>query len=189
MVSVVVEPGCCSVMAFSVERSDTSVITLRLMRPSDSTTGVNTRLTPNFLKSTLGWQTGGDLVVSQDSPLGIGKFAAGQEGRGLARDRRQIRLGQRADHAGALHRAQRGVDARRHGAGDRIGGDALLHLVLVLLSAAPLAENGLLVLKLNTPSRMKPKRAGEIDAELLDHVALHFGDRDLEHAPGRARAR
>ena len=56
----------------SVDRSDTSVITLRLMRPSDSTTGVKTRLTPNFLKSTCAWQTGGDLVVSHDSPLGIG---------------------------------------------------------------------------------------------------------------------
>ena len=72
MVSGVVEPGTCKVIEFCVERSDTSVITLRLMRPSDSTTGVNSRLTPNFLKSTCAWQTGGDLVVSQDSPLGIG---------------------------------------------------------------------------------------------------------------------
>jgi len=43
-------PVTCSVMAFSVERSETSVMTFRLMRPSESTTGVNTRLTPNFLK-------------------------------------------------------------------------------------------------------------------------------------------
>ena len=47
-----VEPGTDSVRALSVDRSDTSVITRRLMRPSVSTTGVNTRLTPNFLKST-----------------------------------------------------------------------------------------------------------------------------------------
>ena len=47
-------------------------MTLRLMRPSDRTIGVNTRLTPNFLKSTCAWQTGGDLVVSHDRPLGIG---------------------------------------------------------------------------------------------------------------------
>src|SRR6185437_5306867 len=72
MVSVAVDPGTARVRALSVDRSDTSVITLRLMRPSDSTTGVNTRLTPNFLKSTCAWQTGGDLVVSHDSPLGIG---------------------------------------------------------------------------------------------------------------------
>ena len=42
------------------------------MRPSDSTTGVNFRLTPNFLKSISGWQIGGDFVVSQDRPFGIG---------------------------------------------------------------------------------------------------------------------
>src|SRR5579862_1005935 len=72
MVSVCVEPGTARVKALSVDRSDTSVMTLRLMRPSDRTIGVNTRLTPNFLKSTCAWQTGGDLVVSHDSPLGIG---------------------------------------------------------------------------------------------------------------------
>src|SRR6202158_159340 len=72
MVNVWVEPGTARVNALSVDRSDTSVITLRLMRPSDSTTGVKTRLTPNFLKSTCAWQTGGDLVVSHDNPLGIG---------------------------------------------------------------------------------------------------------------------
>jgi hypothetical protein len=33
---------------------------------------VNTRLTPNFLKSICDWQTGGDFVVSHDSPFGIG---------------------------------------------------------------------------------------------------------------------
>src|SRR5215831_20544581 len=72
MVRVWVEPGTAKVKELSVVRSDTSVITLRLMRPSDSTTGVNTRLTPNFLKSTCAWQTGGDFVVSHDIPLGIG---------------------------------------------------------------------------------------------------------------------
>src|SRR3954462_7332866 len=72
MVSVWVEPGTLSVSEFSDERSETSVITLRLMRPSDSTTGVNTMLTPNFLKSICDWQTGGDFVVSHDRPAGIG---------------------------------------------------------------------------------------------------------------------
>ena len=72
MVTVWVEPGIAIVIAFSCDRSETSVITLRLMRPSDSTTGVKFRLTPNFLNSICGWQIGGDLVVSQDSPLGIG---------------------------------------------------------------------------------------------------------------------
>ena len=47
-------------------------MTFRLMRPSESTTGVNTRLTPNFLNVICGWQTGGERVVSHDSPFGIG---------------------------------------------------------------------------------------------------------------------
>src|ERR1700688_4553094 len=72
MVSDWFEPGTDKVKALSVDRSDTSVITFRLMRPSDRTTGVKTRLTPNFLKSTCAWQTGGDFVVSQDKPFGIG---------------------------------------------------------------------------------------------------------------------
>src|SRR4051812_36324242 len=67
-----VDPVDCRVKALSVERSDTSVMTLRLMRPSLSTTGVNVRLTPNFLKSMVGWQTGGDFDVSHDRPAGIG---------------------------------------------------------------------------------------------------------------------
>src|SRR5664279_1190465 len=64
--------GTLRVIEFSVDRSETSVITRRLMRPSDSTTGVKTKLTPNFLKLICGWQIGGDLVVSHDRPLGIG---------------------------------------------------------------------------------------------------------------------
>ena len=66
------EPVTCRVIAFSVERSDTSVMTFRLMRPSERTTGVNTRLTPNFLNVICGWQIGGERVVSHDSPFGIG---------------------------------------------------------------------------------------------------------------------
>src|SRR6185295_16804906 len=70
--SEVLEPVTCRVMAFSVDRSETSVMTFRLMRPSASTTGVNTRLTPNFLKVICGWQSGGERVVSHDRPFGIG---------------------------------------------------------------------------------------------------------------------
>src|SRR5690242_6004600 len=71
-VSACVEPGTCRVTALSDDKSETSVITLRLMRPSDSTMGVKTRLTPNFLKSICDWQTGGERVVSHDRPFGIG---------------------------------------------------------------------------------------------------------------------
>src|SRR5664279_2075548 len=57
---MVIPPG--TVKAPTVESSDISVITFRLMRPSDNTTGVNTRLTPHFLKSTCGVKSGGPLV-------------------------------------------------------------------------------------------------------------------------------
>ena len=43
-------------IAPSVESSDTSVVTFRLMRPSVSTTGLKARLIPNFLNSIVGVQ-------------------------------------------------------------------------------------------------------------------------------------
>src|SRR5690242_18193286 len=66
MVSVLDAPLTESVIELSVDKSETSVMTLRLIRPSESTTGVKVNATPNFLKSTCDWQTGGDLVVSQE---------------------------------------------------------------------------------------------------------------------------
>src|ERR1700691_5824664 len=73
-VAVLVVPGWVMVIEFCDERSDTSVITLRLMRPSLSTTGVKLRLTPNFLKSIDGWQVDGPpaTVVEQEKPLSTG---------------------------------------------------------------------------------------------------------------------
>ena len=47
---------------FSFESSDTSVMTFRLMRPSDITTGVKLRPTPNFLNWIASWQA--RVVVS-----------------------------------------------------------------------------------------------------------------------------
>ena len=47
--TVTLLPGIGMVSEFCAEMSDTSVMTLRLMRPSLSTTGVKLRLTPNFL--------------------------------------------------------------------------------------------------------------------------------------------
>src|ERR1700684_4662834 len=58
MVADALVPGSTTVIEFWVDRSDTSVITLRLMRPSASTTGVKFRPTPNFLKVVGGWQGG-----------------------------------------------------------------------------------------------------------------------------------
>jgi hypothetical protein len=49
--------GTTIVIELVLERSETSVMTLRLMRPSLSTTGVKLRLTPNFLNWIEGWQT------------------------------------------------------------------------------------------------------------------------------------
>ena len=78
-------------------------MTFRLMRPSERTTGVKLRPTPNFL----------NLIVVVQAPVAGSQvrrrdreFAAGQEGRALAGDGGEVRLGQRADDAGPLHRLQ-----------------------------------------------------------------------------------
>ena len=103
---------CARVSWLSVESSETSVMTLRLMRPSDRTTGVKFRPTPNFFHWIWYWQfPTAPVVVAVAGVAGRDReFAAGQEVGALARDRGQVRLGQRADDAGALHRAQRGAD-------------------------------------------------------------------------------
>jgi hypothetical protein len=46
---VVEETACDTVIALSVDNSDTSVITRKEIRPSDSTTGVKSSEMPNFL--------------------------------------------------------------------------------------------------------------------------------------------
>src|SRR3974390_1749851 len=71
MVTLLPNP-CDKVRAFSGDRSDTSVATLRLMRPSDKTTGVKVNPTPNFLYDTCVWHCGGTFVVSQVKFCGIG---------------------------------------------------------------------------------------------------------------------
>src|SRR3974390_3806402 len=63
---------CDRTRAFSGDKSDTSVATLRLMRPSDKTTGVKINPTPNFLYDTCVWHCGGTFVVSQVKFCGIG---------------------------------------------------------------------------------------------------------------------
>ena len=52
---------------------------------------------------------------------------------------------------------------------------------LVLTSAWPTTGNGLVLLKLSDALRRRSALPLKIDAELLDDVALHFGDGDLEH--------
>src|SRR6202012_3003656 len=63
-----------TLIAFSFDISDTSVITRRLMRPSVSTTGVKLSEMPNFLNWTDGAHcpTAPDACVWQVTPVGIG---------------------------------------------------------------------------------------------------------------------
>ncbi len=91
-----------STTAPSLESSLTSVSILRLMRPSDSTTGVKATPMPNSLKI--------DADLAEAVHDGDRELAAGEELRRLARDGRQVWLGQRAHQAVALERAQGAVD-------------------------------------------------------------------------------
>src|SRR3984893_1812526 len=74
LIEGIVVPPAPPVKAFSVETSDTSVITRRLIRPSVSTTGVKLSEMPNFLKLTEGEQ--GPVpppgAVWQVTPVGNG---------------------------------------------------------------------------------------------------------------------
>src|SRR5262249_40876516 len=110
--------------------------------------------------------TGGGIagVVAWDR-----EFAAGQEVGALAGDRGQGRLRQRADDAGALHRAQRGGDPFQ-GAGN------------LRRRRERVAERGEGVGVVEVDHRgAGAEAAAQIDAELLDDFALHLGDRYLQH--------
>src|SRR5579875_3047481 len=138
MVRLCDEPGTCWVRAFSIDKSETSVITLRLMRPSESTTGVNIRLTPKVLNETCAWQTGGDFVVSQERPFGIGnsppamKVAVSPE--------MAVRLGSASVRMTPARSIALSVAVTFFQVPE----------IAVSLSAWPLAENGLDVLKFTT---------------------------------------
>src|SRR6266404_9286670 len=74
LIEGIVDPLAPPVKEFSVETSDTSVITRRLIRPSVSTTGVKLSEMPNFLKATV-WThcpIAPAVVVWQVTPVGIG---------------------------------------------------------------------------------------------------------------------
>src|SRR6266705_662453 len=75
LIEGIVVPPTPPVKAFSVETSETSVITLRLIRPSVSTTGVKLSEMPNFLKLTV-WTHPpiAPVVVDvwQVTPVGMG---------------------------------------------------------------------------------------------------------------------
>src|SRR5712671_7963465 len=63
-------PAWLNVMALSLDSSETSVITRRLIRPSVITTGVKLREIPNFLK--LIWVVQARVIGSQEYPAGSG---------------------------------------------------------------------------------------------------------------------
>src|SRR5690242_8420524 len=113
-------------------------MTFRLMRPSDSTTGVNTRLTPNFLNVIWGWQIGGERVVSHDSPFGIGNSPPA------------INVAVSPEIAVRLGSAKVRITPARSMA--RKVAATLLNLPFkkVSLIGWPVVENGLLVLKFTT---------------------------------------
>ena len=97
----------------------TSGSILRLITPSPSTVGVKARPTPYFLNSIVM-----HAEVRRDRN---GEFAAREEARGVARERRQVRLGEAAHdaalfqrlqqrvglHAVAEHAAEHGAERRR----------------------------------------------------------------------------
>jgi hypothetical protein len=91
---------------FSGDSSLTSVDTRRLMRPSESTTGVKPRPTPNGLNSTFR-VTSPSVSRAAD---GDRELAAGQELGGLARHRGQRRLRQGPDKAVAFHGLDHRID-------------------------------------------------------------------------------
>src|ERR1700753_472339 len=69
-----VVPGTEIVSELLLDRSETSVDTFRLIRPSLNTTGVKLRLTPNFLQSIARWQVDGPPVapVLHEKPFRTG---------------------------------------------------------------------------------------------------------------------
>src|SRR5712691_105050 len=97
------------------------------------------------------------------------KLSAGEEARVFARDRRQVRFRQRADHAGALHRAQRCADGFP-APGDGVRRNERLSDDRERVDVAEIDHRG-----------AETDAAVEIDAELLDDVALHLRDGHLEH--------
>src|SRR5882762_2582230 len=63
-------PAWFNVMELSLDSSETSVITRRLIRPSVITTGVKLSEIPNFLE--VAWVVQGRVIGSQEEPAGNG---------------------------------------------------------------------------------------------------------------------
>src|SRR5438067_514999 len=100
------------------------------------------------------------------------KFAAGNKGRGFARDRGQVGFGQRAHDAGALHRAER--RRYRRGGSERcrrpVGPDQRPAEGAKRIGIVEIHDRGAVV-----------HGGREIDAQLLDDAAGDFSDRNFQH--------
>ena len=104
-----------TLMELSLETSDTSVMTRRLIRPSVNTTGVKFNEMPNFLKAMEGAHcpTEPDAVVWQVTPVGIGNSPPAMNVADFARNGGQVGFGEGTDHAGAFHGPQGRLHRRR----------------------------------------------------------------------------
>jgi hypothetical protein len=123
-------------------------------------------LTPKFLKSIEAWQSGGDLVVSQLNPAGMGNWPPARNVAlspeiALSVGSARVRITRLEDQDGLLGLPEDAgeVAARQRLAerAERIVGGEIEH------------------------GGAAADRAGEVDPELLDDVALYLGDGDLEH--------
>ena len=126
-----------------------------------------------LLEADLGGTDVGDRVARV--PGRHREFAAGDEGRGFARNRGEVRLGESAHHAGAFHRPQGRLN-RRHAAG------AAECAGKIVAAYEGTAIGGERVGVVEVHHRGAVVEAGaEIDTELLDDVTLDLGHGDLEH--------
>ncbi len=111
------------------------------------------------------------------------EFAADKELAGFARDRRKVRLGERAHDADAFERVDRCADRALQSAADK---------VLVAEVGRETAERGAcdregvrggdreVVVEVGASQLAEADRARQVDAELLDHRALHLDEADFQ---------
>src|ERR1700686_2835232 len=144
LIEGIVDPLAPPVKEFSVETSDTSVITRRLIRPSVSTTGVKLSEMPNFLKAIDGAHcpTAPAGLVWQVTPVGIGNSPPAMK----VADSPEIavRLGSasvRITPELSIARIVAWTDGVEPNAAE---------MALVPTSGPPLAVNGLVLLKFTT---------------------------------------
>jgi hypothetical protein len=129
------------------------------------------RLTPNFLNWIEGWQIDAAAVMAVPvlaEAVEDRKFAAGHEGRGFSGNSSQVRLREGVNDSSLLHGLNGGADVLPS-AGDG-GSPERLAARRERIGVVEIDHRGAVA-----------ERAGEVDAELLDDVALDLGDGHLEY--------